>query len=129
MRVAAVEVSCEIVAAGKTNRGDHNIARQNLLALHANDAVLICIPILQFSGEGSMGGTATSSSVPSDLDALIETDSKILDQVQKDLSQAYILFMSRVMKERLGAQAGESTSVFDHPRKSVPASPEPTTSS
>lgn len=76
-----------------------------------------------------MGGTATSSSVPSDLDALIETDSKILDQVQKDLSQAYILFMSRVMKERPGAQVGESTSVFDHSRKSVPASPEPPTSS
>ena len=76
-----------------------------------------------------MGGTVTSSSMPSDLDALIETDSRILDQVQKDLSQEYILFMSRLMKERLGTQAGGSTSALDHARKSVPASPGPTTSS
>jgi hypothetical protein len=83
--------------------------------------------MFQFSGEGSMDGLLTSSNMPSDLDALIETDSKILDQVQKDLSQEYILFMSRVMKERLGAQAGGSTS--DHARKSAPASPGSTTSS
>jgi hypothetical protein len=70
-----------------------------------------------------MGGTVTSSSVPPELDALIETDSKILDQVRKDLSQEYILFMSRVMKERLAAQAGGSTP--DRTRKA----PGPTTSS
>jgi hypothetical protein len=58
-----------------------------------------------------MGGTVTSSGNPSDLDALIETDSKILEQVQKDLSQDYIRFMSRVMKERLAMQSGGSTSV------------------
>lgn len=64
-----------------------------------------------------MGGTVTSSSMPPELDALIETDSKILDQVRKDLSQEYILFMSRVMKERLAPQAGGSTPAFDHMRK------------
>jgi hypothetical protein len=58
-----------------------------------------------------MAGSAASSSAPLDLDALIETDSKILEQVQKDLSQDYIRFMSRVMKERLGMQSGGSISV------------------
>jgi hypothetical protein len=53
-----------------------------------------------------MNETVTSSSMPPELDSLIETDSKILDQVRKDLSQEYILFMSRVMKERLATQAG-----------------------
>lgn len=87
------------------------------------------IPIFQFSAMDSMSGAVTSSNMLSDLDALIETDSEILDQVQKDLSQEYILFMSRLMKERLGTQAGGSTSAFDHARKSVPASPRPTKSS
>jgi hypothetical protein len=71
----------------------------------------------------------TSNSEVLGADALIETDSKILGQVQKDLSQEYIRFMSRLMKERLGTQAGGSTSAFDHARKSVPASPGPTKSS
>jgi hypothetical protein len=55
--------------------------------------------------------------MPPELDALIETDMKILDQVRKDLSQEYILFMSRVMKERLAAQAGGGTPASDHTRK------------
>jgi hypothetical protein len=63
-----------------------------------------------------MGGAVTSSSMPPELDALIETDSKILDQVRKDLSQEYILFMSRVMKERLAAQAGGGTPASDRAR-------------
>jgi hypothetical protein len=71
-----------------------------------------------------MGGSAASSSVPSDLDALIETDSRILEQVQKDLSQEYIRFMSRAMKERLGMQSGGSTSVPEHLRKGT-SSPGP----
>ena len=72
-----------------------------------------------------MGGIVITDSEVLGVDALIETDGKILDQVQKDLSQEYILFMSRLMKERLGTQASGS----DHSRKSVPASPEPTKSS
>ena len=55
-----------------------------------------------------MDRTATSNKEALDVDALIETDSKILEQVQKDLSQEYIRFMSRVLKERLGSQSGGS---------------------
>lgn len=53
-----------------------------------------------------MGGAVTSNSEVLDVDALIETDSKILEQVQKDLSQEYIRFMSRVLKERLQSRGG-----------------------
>jgi hypothetical protein len=53
-----------------------------------------------------MGGVATSNKEALDVDALVETDSKILEQVQKDLSQEYIRFMSRVLKERLSGQSG-----------------------
>lgn len=76
-----------------------------------------------------MGGIVISDSEVLGVDAFIETDGKILEQVQKDLSQEYIRFMSRLMKERLGAQTDGSTSAFDHGRKSVPASPGPTKSS
>jgi hypothetical protein len=70
-----------------------------------------------------MDETARPSSKPSDVDALIETDSKVLEQVQKDLSQEYIRFMSRVMKERLGMQSGGSTSVSEHLRKGASSPP------
>jgi hypothetical protein len=53
-------------------------------------------------------------------DSLIETDSAILEQVRKDLSQEYARFMGRLIKERLGAQAGGG-SVFDELRKSAPS--------
>jgi hypothetical protein len=71
-----------------------------------------------------MAESATSSSNAVDLDALIETDSKILEQVQKDLSQEYIRFMSRVMKERLGMQPGRSASAFEHLGKGASSPPE-----
>jgi hypothetical protein len=76
-----------------------------------------------------MAGSAASSSAPSDLDALIETDIKILEQVQKDLSQDYIRFMSRVMKERLGMQSGGSASVPEHLRKGASSPPGPSVTS
>jgi hypothetical protein len=71
-----------------------------------------------------MAESATSSSKAVGLDALIETDSKILEQVQKDLSQEYIRFMSRVMKERLGMRPGGAASVFEHLRKGASSPPE-----
>jgi hypothetical protein len=68
-----------------------------------------------------MGGSATSDSKALDLGALIETDSKILEQVLKDLSQEYILFMSGLVKERLAMQSGgSSASAFEHLDKSSP---------
>jgi hypothetical protein len=68
-----------------------------------------------------MGESTTSGSKALDLDALIETDSKILEQVQKDLSQEYIRFMSGLVKERLAMQSGGSASAFEHLDKSLPS--------
>jgi len=106
-------VPCGIVAARNQTA--------NLLALHISNAVLICI-LWQLSREIVMGESATSGSKALDLDALIETDSKILEQVLKDLSQEYILYMSGLVKERLAIQSGGSASAFDHLDKS-PAAP------
>jgi hypothetical protein len=50
----------------------------------------------------------------SDVDALIEQNAEILDQVRKDLSQQYMRFMSRLVKERLGLREGDGSSVFKH---------------
>jgi hypothetical protein len=63
---------------------------------------------------------ATSDNEASYPDALVETDSKILERVLKDLSQEYILFMSGLVKERLATQSGGSASAFGHLDKSSP---------
>jgi hypothetical protein len=55
------------------------------------------------------------------LDALIETDSVILEQVRKDLSEEYIRFMSRVLKEREAMQSGGSGSLIDYLQKAKSA--------
>ena len=53
------------------------------------------------------------------VDFLIETDSRIVDQVRKDLSQAYLNIMSRALNAgRLAAQ-GEAVS-----QAAIPNSPE-----
>jgi hypothetical protein len=57
---------------------------------------------------------ATSDNDAFDPDVLIETDSRVLEQVQKDLSQEYARFMSRLIQRGLGMQPGRSTSIFDH---------------
>ena len=46
--------------------------------------------------------------------ALIETDDAILEQIRKDLSEEYVRFMSRMLREQL-AKLGK-TSIFDSPR-------------
>lgn len=51
----------------------------------------------------------------SDADALIETNDGILDQIRTALSQEYVRFMSRMLKERLERRG--SSSIFDHPDK------------
>ena len=61
-----------------------------------------------------MDEIATSSKEALDVDALIETDSEILELVRKDVSQEYIRFMSRVLMERRSMQSDGSTSVSDH---------------
>ena len=57
-----------------------------------------------------MGEVGTSSK-RMEADALIELNSEILDQVRKDLSQEYIRFMSRMLKE------GGRTSGFEDSSK------------
>jgi hypothetical protein len=76
-----------------------------------------------------MDGSATSSSEALEVDALVETESRILELVQKDLSQEYIRFMSRLVKERLAQQAGGKTSAFDHLRKAAESSSGPSADS
>jgi hypothetical protein len=41
-----------------------------------------------------------------EVDLLIETDSRILDQVRKDLNQEYLRLMSRALQMSRGAQPG-----------------------
>jgi hypothetical protein len=60
-------------------------------------------------GEVAMADTAASDTRALEVYSLIETDSKILEQVRKDLSEEYKLFMSLVLKERLGPQSGGSS--------------------
>jgi len=57
-----------------------------------------------------------------EVDSLIETDNKVLEQVRKDLSEEYMLFMSRVLKERLSPQSSGSQSPFDQLRRAASAS-------
>jgi hypothetical protein len=40
------------------------------------------------------------------VDLLIETDSRILNQVRKDLNQEYLRLMSRALQVSRGAQSG-----------------------
>jgi hypothetical protein len=61
-----------------------------------------------------MGDTAAPDSVSTELDALIETNNDILEQIRKDLSQEYTRFMSRLLKERLGIREGGGASIFEH---------------
>jgi hypothetical protein len=50
------------------------------------------------------------------LKALIETDAAVLDQIRKDLSQDYIRFMSRMLKEQQIHAGGAS--MLDRLKKS-----------
>jgi hypothetical protein len=45
-----------------------------------------------------------------DANLLVETDSRVLDMVRKDLSQEYLRLVTRAMQESLRAQGGESVS-------------------
>ena len=65
--------------------------------------------------------TAASDTLGFEVDSLIETDNKVLEQVRKDLSEEYMLFMSRVLKERLSPQSDGGQSPFDQLRKAASA--------
>lgn len=69
-----------------------------------------------------MDGIGLSKTEAMVVDTLIETDREILEQVRKDLSEEYMLFMSRVLKERLSPQSGGGKSLFDQLRKAGSAS-------
>lgn len=45
-----------------------------------------------------------------EVDHLIETDSRILDQVRKDLNQEYLRLMSRALQVSRNAQSGAAAS-------------------
>jgi len=66
-----------------------------------------------------MDKVAMSKPEAFDPESLIETDPIILKQVQKDLSEEYIRFMSLVLNERLNARPRGGTSLFDHLRKAA----------
>ena len=65
-----------------------------------------------------MADMAASDTQALEVASLIETDSKILEQVRKDLSEEYKLFMSLVLKERLSPQSGGGASLFDQSAQS-----------
>ena len=76
-----------------------------------------------------MADMAASDTSESEVNSLIETDNTILEQVRKDLSEEYMLFMSRVLKERLTPQSNGGQSPFDQLRKAASASAGPGESS
>ena len=69
-----------------------------------------------------MADMAASDTQALEVEPLIEADSDILEQVRKDLSEEYMLFMSRALKERLSPQSGGGKSLFDQLRKAGSAS-------
>ena len=69
-----------------------------------------------------MDGGGLSETEAMVVGTLIETDTGILEQVRKDLSEEYMLFMSLVLKERLSPQSGGGKSLFDQRRKAGSAS-------
>jgi hypothetical protein len=59
-----------------------------------------------FSGTAKEDPAAMSGNDATEVDLLIETDSRILDQVRKDLNQEYLRLMSRALQVSRGAQSG-----------------------
>jgi hypothetical protein len=57
-----------------------------------------------------MDRPATTHNETTDVDLLVETDSKVLDMVRKDLSQEYLRLVTRAMQESLRAKSGGSAS-------------------
>jgi hypothetical protein len=57
-----------------------------------------------------MGEKPGMSARATDVDFLVETDSRIVDQVRKDLSQAYLNIMSRALQAGRLAEQGEAAS-------------------
>lgn len=51
-----------------------------------------------------------STKAATEVDFLVETDSRIVDQVRKDLSQAYLGIMSRALQAGRVAEQGEAVS-------------------
>jgi hypothetical protein len=86
-----------------------------VLALHAIGTVFKVAAIVSFRSRAeAMDKIAMHDRRISEADALIEENAEILDQVRKDLSQQYMRFMSRLVKERLALQEGDGSSVFKH---------------
>jgi hypothetical protein len=57
-----------------------------------------------------MDEPAMSSTETTEVDFLIETDSRILDQVRKDLNQEYVRLMSRALQAGRGPEQGGAAS-------------------
>jgi hypothetical protein len=72
----------------------------------------------------AMREMAISVIAESELDALVETNAEILDQVRADLNQEYTRFMGRLLMEGLAKQPGGETSILARLRKASPP-PEP----
>ena len=53
-----------------------------------------------------MDRPATTRNETTDVDLLVETDSKVLDMVRKDLSQEYLRLVTRAMQEKSSRQIG-----------------------
>ena len=51
-----------------------------------------------------------SSGAATEVDFLVETDSRIVEQVRRDLSQAYLNIMSRALQAGRLAEQGEAVS-------------------
>jgi hypothetical protein len=70
-----------------------------------------------------MGEMAAHNNEAPGLDWLVETDSKILDQVRKDLSEEYSRFMGRLLMERIASQAAGGASMFERLSKAASTPP------
>jgi hypothetical protein len=65
-----------------------------------------------------MNEPAMSNRATAEVDLLIETDSRILDQVRKDLTQEYLRIMSQALQVSRRSEPGEATTPAAIPNSS-----------
>jgi len=80
-----------------------------MFALHV---ICVKVPLSALHLSGALTGDepAMSTGAATEVDFLVETDSRIVDQVRKDLSQAYLSIMSKALQAGRVAEQGEAGS-------------------
>jgi hypothetical protein len=72
--------------------------------------VKVALSALPLTGALTGDEPGMSTKAATEVDFLVETDSRIVDQVRKDLSQAYLNIMSKALQAGRLAEQGEAVS-------------------